>query len=180
MLRRAAQLRRWCSPFKALLDRITAQFGEIERVIRNPDFERQLPELRRKILVLETAIDELASQAYECYQHNMAGYSAELRFLQRVHNIITLSLIAISVLLILALSWNNRSLEKSYGVRRMIARELNMNVVAEGIEQEEQAATLMALGCAHGQGYLFGRPMGFDEICQRLRQQRPPPMGAVA
>jgi predicted signal transduction protein with EAL and GGDEF domain len=62
----------------------------------------------------------------------------------------------------------------------LLARELNMNVVAEGIEQEEQAATLMALGCARGQGYLFGRPMGFDEICQCLRQQRPPPMGAVA
>ena len=108
---------------KALLDRITAQFGEIERVIRNPDFERQLPELRRKILVLETAIDELASQAYDFYQHNKAGYSAELRFLQRVHNIITLSLIAISVLLILVLHWNNRSLEKSYGVQRMIAQE---------------------------------------------------------
>ena len=108
---------------KALLDRITAQFGEIERVIRNPDFERHLPELRRKILVLETAIDELAGQAYDFYQHNKAGYSAELRFLQRVHNIITLSLIVISVLLILVLYWNNCSLEKSYGVQRLIAQE---------------------------------------------------------
>ena len=40
-----------------------------------------------------------------------------------------------------------------------LARELRLQVVAEGVETEAQAALLKALGCRYAQGYLFGRPM---------------------
>ena len=40
-----------------------------------------------------------------------------------------------------------------------LAAELNILVVAEGIETEEQRAALRGLGCSYGQGYLFGRPV---------------------
>ncbi len=36
--------------------------------------------------------------------------------------------------------------------------ELNLTVVAEGIEQESEAALLTSMGCDLGQGFLFGRP----------------------
>ena len=39
-----------------------------------------------------------------------------------------------------------------------MARALDMQVVAEGIETDEQRSALMALGCELGQGYLLGRP----------------------
>jgi diguanylate cyclase (GGDEF)-like protein len=39
-----------------------------------------------------------------------------------------------------------------------LARALRIPVVAEGIEQEDQARTLRGLGCALGQGYLYSRP----------------------
>ncbi|HWI62454.1 MAG TPA: EAL domain-containing protein [Symbiobacteriaceae bacterium] len=40
-----------------------------------------------------------------------------------------------------------------------LARGLGMSVVAEGIEQNDQAALLHSLGCRFGQGYLITRPL---------------------
>jgi len=40
-----------------------------------------------------------------------------------------------------------------------VAKSLNMDVTAEGIETEQQRLELKALGCEFGQGFLFGRPL---------------------
>jgi diguanylate cyclase (GGDEF)-like protein len=40
-----------------------------------------------------------------------------------------------------------------------LGHTLGMRVIAEGIETEDQAQKLLALGCQEGQGYLFARPM---------------------
>ncbi len=47
-----------------------------------------------------------------------------------------------------------------------LARNLHMNVVAEGVETEEQARFLTAHGCEQMQGYLFSRPLPVGEIEQ--------------
>ncbi|MFN4141872.1 putative bifunctional diguanylate cyclase/phosphodiesterase [Aestuariivirga sp.] len=49
-----------------------------------------------------------------------------------------------------------------------IARDLNIDVVAEGVETEEQAAFLTQEGCGFLQGYFFCRPTPFSEICTSL------------
>jgi diguanylate cyclase (GGDEF)-like protein len=43
-----------------------------------------------------------------------------------------------------------------------LARNLGMDVVAEGVETEGQRIRLEALGCQFAQGYLFARPMDAD------------------
>ncbi|WP_263350323.1 bifunctional diguanylate cyclase/phosphodiesterase [Acidicapsa acidisoli] len=45
-----------------------------------------------------------------------------------------------------------------------LARVLGMDVVAEGIETEEQSKMLLELGCRYGQGYLFSPPLPATEI----------------
>ena len=40
-----------------------------------------------------------------------------------------------------------------------LAGALELDVIAEGVETAEQAAMLVELGCVHGQGYYFGRPL---------------------
>ncbi|WP_345450098.1 putative bifunctional diguanylate cyclase/phosphodiesterase [Deinococcus aluminii] len=41
----------------------------------------------------------------------------------------------------------------------MLAQHLRLRVIAEGIETPEQLRTLRDLGCTHGQGFLFARPL---------------------
>lgn len=45
---------------------------------------------------------------------------------------------------------------------------LGMTTVAEGIETETDLAMLLALDCQEGQGYLFGRPMPHDQVCELI------------
>ncbi|MBN1172158.1 MAG: EAL domain-containing protein [Micromonosporaceae bacterium] len=45
-----------------------------------------------------------------------------------------------------------------------LGRSLRLQTIAEGIETLEQSARLKALGCDFGQGFLFARPTGADEI----------------
>lgn len=40
-----------------------------------------------------------------------------------------------------------------------MAQALGLDVVAEGIEDDAQCAAMRALGCPHGQGYVFSRPV---------------------
>jgi EAL domain-containing protein (putative c-di-GMP-specific phosphodiesterase class I) len=52
-----------------------------------------------------------------------------------------------------------------------MTRSLGLASIAEGIETPEQAATLAAFGCDHGQGFLFGRAVPAADIAQVLRHR---------
>lgn len=45
-----------------------------------------------------------------------------------------------------------------------MAQNLNLHIVAEGIETEGQVAFLHALGCQTGQGYLFSKPISLKDF----------------
>jgi diguanylate cyclase (GGDEF)-like protein len=46
-----------------------------------------------------------------------------------------------------------------------LARALNRQVLAEGVETLEQARHVQRLGCDYAQGYLFGRPADAELVC---------------
>jgi EAL domain-containing protein (putative c-di-GMP-specific phosphodiesterase class I) len=54
--------------------------------------------------------------------------------------------------------------ENSEIVRTIVtlARNLGIDVIAEGVETSEQLAQLTALGCGQVQGFLFSRPVAND------------------
>jgi EAL domain-containing protein (putative c-di-GMP-specific phosphodiesterase class I) len=53
-----------------------------------------------------------------------------------------------------------------------LAEELGITTIAEGVETELQAAELQRLGCKIAQGYLYSRPLTFEDAMARLRTQR--------
>ncbi|WP_425559050.1 EAL domain-containing protein [Cryptosporangium minutisporangium] len=53
-----------------------------------------------------------------------------------------------------------------------LARSLQLTAIAEGIETEEQAAMLRALGRPMAQGYLFARPAPAAAITAYLDRDR--------
>jgi len=61
-----------------------------------------------------------------------------------------------------------------------IGDRLGLEVVAEGIEREEQSHSLRELGCPLGQGFLFAKPMTEDALLQYLLEEVVPPAGLVA
>jgi EAL domain-containing protein (putative c-di-GMP-specific phosphodiesterase class I) len=50
-----------------------------------------------------------------------------------------------------------------------IAQSLNLDTIAEGIEEAQQADGLRDLGCRFGQGYFFARPVPREDMDTFLR-----------
>ena len=50
-----------------------------------------------------------------------------------------------------------------------IAHSMSLDVVAEGVETEEQAKILKELGCNIIQGYYYYKPMPFDELVHLIQ-----------
>jgi diguanylate cyclase (GGDEF)-like protein len=53
-----------------------------------------------------------------------------------------------------------------------LAHSLRLKVVAEGVDDEEQAKALRLLQCDEMQGYLYSKPLPFEELSALLRKER--------
>ncbi|UWZ83558.1 putative bifunctional diguanylate cyclase/phosphodiesterase [Occallatibacter riparius] len=61
-----------------------------------------------------------------------------------------------------------------------MARSLNLNVTAEGVETAEQLAVLRDLGCDQVQGYLLCRPVESHRLIECLQAERSPAVLALS
>jgi EAL domain-containing protein (putative c-di-GMP-specific phosphodiesterase class I) len=59
-----------------------------------------------------------------------------------------------------------------------LATSLHMTTTAEGVETEEQAQALRAMGCVEMQGYLFSPPVPSQEIARFLVKETKPAAGS--
>jgi diguanylate cyclase (GGDEF)-like protein len=59
-----------------------------------------------------------------------------------------------------------------------LGRNLNMKVIAEGVEEQGQADVLKRMGCDEAQGFLFARPFVPIELTSWLEARKPIPVDA--
>jgi EAL domain-containing protein (putative c-di-GMP-specific phosphodiesterase class I) len=57
---------------------------------------------------------------------------------------------------------------------QILAKKLNMTIVAEGVETQDDWNLVTELGCDQVQGFFVARPMPVDELCIWLRNWRMP------
>ena len=51
-----------------------------------------------------------------------------------------------------------------------LAKSLNLNIIAEGVETHQQQAFLLEHGCNYGQGYLYDKPMPVEEFIKKYQR----------
>ena len=126
---------------------------EITEGLLVADFENSIAKLAAvRDLGLNIALDDFGT-----------GYSS-LAYLARmpVHQL------KVDRSFVLAMLENSQSMTLVATIINM-AHSLGLEVVAEGVESEEQASVLRLLGCDQMQGFLCGRPRPFDEMTALLR-----------
>ena len=105
---------------------------------------------------IELAIDDFGT-----------GYSA-LSYLRNFH----VDYLKIDQSFVLKLREDSSDLTMCEAIIAM-AHRLGIQVIAEGIESEQQRHLLTRAGCDFGQGYLFSRPLAADAMCDMLARDQP-------
>lgn len=100
---------------------------------------------------IEVAIDDFGT-----------GYSS----LERL-NIMPCDVIKIDKAFVQALNTSEKS-NKLLESIILIGKNIGLKTLAEGVETQEQASTLQALGCDYVQGYLYSKPINTKEISELI------------
>ncbi len=132
--------------------------------------ESGFPSTRLRLEITESVFFEYQDRAIEML-HNLRGFGIEIDiddFGTGYSNLGYLVRLPISTLKV------DRSFVKAMGADGAnseivetivsLAKNLGLTVTAEGIETESHLNVLKKMGCERGQGYLFARPMGIDEL----------------
>jgi len=129
--------------------RLTLEIVESARLEEIPEAAVRLAEL--KALGVRLALDDFGS-----------GY-ATLGLLQRF----AVDLVKIDRVFVEGLTHEGGERTLVRAILRL-ADALGLDVVAEGVERDEQKTALLELGCDVAQGYLLGAPMPAGELATRL------------
>ena len=110
----------------------------------------------------EKQMDWLREQGFECSMDDFGSGYSSLNMLKSL---------PVSTIKLDQKLFSEEEKERGKIVSRgiiQIARQLDMKVVAEGVETREYVDFLKEQKCDMIQGYYFGRPMPVDEFCKRM------------
>jgi EAL domain-containing protein (putative c-di-GMP-specific phosphodiesterase class I) len=180
------QLKVWQQQFPQHPD-LTVNVNISGQQFSQPDFISRIDDILRatglagqflKLEITETVLMENADLATPvldqlkergirlCIDDFGTGYSS-LSYLQRFE----VSTLKIDRSFIARMETDSKSV-RILQIILMLAQQLDMDVVAEGIEVTEQYWQLRALQCEYGQGYLFERPLKVDAAANLLAEPK--------
>jgi diguanylate cyclase (GGDEF)-like protein len=139
-------------------DQLHLELTESRQLSQDPLVRQRLTEL--KDLGLRLAMDDYGTGA------STLGHLKELPF----------DLLKIDRTFVAALSESEPDRRIVQAIIAM-GQSLGLEVVAEGVETEDQAQTLREMGCTYGQGQLFGPPSASGELVPRTGGALPLPRG---
>jgi diguanylate cyclase (GGDEF)-like protein/PAS domain S-box-containing protein len=127
----------------------------------------------------ENSINELLTQLQSrnikiCIDDFGQGYSS----LSYLHQF-PIDILKIDICFVREINQNSPQGKIARAIFRL-AKDLGLEVVAEGVERLEQIDTLMTLDCSFAQGYYFSSPLSPDAIASLLQSNKPlPPIESV-
>lgn len=170
LARACADARRWCDTFGAVL---TVSVNVSARQLAQPDVVERMRDVITAagvpsgVMVLELTETALATDPARMRQRMAALRELGLRIELDDFGTGQSSLAALRTFPLDAVKIDRGFMEgvgedtrATHAVAAVVAliHALGLGSVAEGIETDDQARSLAALGCGRGQGYLFGRP----------------------
>jgi c-di-GMP phosphodiesterase len=172
------QLQSWKQQFPAYFNGLTISVNlsckqlacstlpqQIEQILHETDLPAQSLKLEitessimSNTEVIELVLMQLQRLGVQLYIDDFGtGYSSLSRLLELPLDVLKIDRSFVQQL---------RSKRGEYLVRAIanLAHNLGIDVIAEGVETEEQAIKLQSLGCHRGQGYLFAQPIDAAEV----------------
>lgn len=70
--------------------------------------------------------------------------------------------------------FNNKRSMEIVRTLALLSKNLNMKTIAEGIENSAEGEKLSSFGCDYGQGYLYSRPVPYNEFIELLGNESLP------
>jgi diguanylate cyclase (GGDEF)-like protein len=177
--------RRWGGPYVSinLSVRQFLRHNVAERILKYAA-DADVPARRIQIELTETAIiDDVERAGYNLKILRAAGVRVALDdFGTGYSSLVYLNQFAIDCIKIDKSFVDNVTRDRQSAVIvasvSKLAASLGMEVVAEGVETEDQRTVLMAAGCGALQGYLYGKPISSREVIEKLQQDHPDRLSA--
>jgi len=176
LLNRLKQAGKWDIPLSVNVSRVDIYQPNLKEVLTALVSESGLAQKDLHLEITETAYGEDTKQLLAVvHQLKEQGFVIEMDdFGNGYSSLNTLSELPIDVLkldlkfLELGRDVNRRRTIMQFVVN--LAEALNLQVIAEGVETEEQVALLQEMDCRCAQGYFYGRPMPVEEFCTYMEK----------
>ena len=143
----------------------------VERVVRKYRLPRSYIriEITESALVkdgkkLQREIDRFRKAGYQCWMDDFGSGYSSFNVLQNFH----FDELKIDMEFLAHFTEKAKSVIEST-VR--MAKKIGVQTLAEGVETKEQLNFLKSIGCEKIQGYYFGKPMPYDNVVERIKEQ---------